>query len=156
MAANDLGISAFAKPAHAASRVPARTILARLPQAKPGRVFSVGPDGTVEANSAVLAYAAAPSDIDAPFDAVMAGPHIATIEPDDSDLYRPRPRPDPNAVLGWLDGRALGQFAPGQHDWVRNPLPASVFEPSSRNAWRRASTSRRGANRKRVRPRSRR
>ena len=36
---------------HAPSRVPARTILARLPQAKPGRVFSVGPDGTVEANS---------------------------------------------------------------------------------------------------------
>ena len=31
-------------------------------------------------------------------------------------------------VLGWLDGRALGQFAPGQHVWVQNPLPASVFQ----------------------------
>ena len=30
-------------------------------------------------------------------------------------------------MLGWLDGRALGQFAPGQHVWVQNPLPASVF-----------------------------
>ena len=31
-------------------------------------------------------------------------------------------------MLAWLDGRALGQFAPGQHPWVQNPLPASVFE----------------------------
>ena len=46
---------------------------------------------------------------------------------EDDGLYRPRPRPDPRDVLGWLDGRALGQFAPGQHVWVQNQLPASVF-----------------------------
>jgi spore germination cell wall hydrolase CwlJ-like protein len=44
----------------------------------------------------------------------------------DDEGYRPRPRPDPAPLLAWLDGRALGQFAPGQHAWVRNPLPASV------------------------------
>ncbi len=101
----------------------------------------------MEANSATLAYAAPNSDdIQAPFDAVLASPKAADDQATDQtpadqlaeadatggtdqgsdDPYRPHPRPDPRMVLSWLDGRALGQFAPGQHDWVRNPLPDGV------------------------------
>jgi hypothetical protein len=121
----DLTYSTFALPAHRASL---RTALARTPQPKPGGVFTIGPDGAVEANSTVLAYAAPTHDITAPFEAVMGGPRISALQDEDTDsFHRPRPRPDPDIVLDWLDGRALGQFAPGQHEWVRNPLPASVF-----------------------------
>ena len=117
--------SAFLKPTLDDRRAIA---LARLPHAKPNDVFMVGPDGSVEANSAVLAYAPTVAGIEAPFAAVMSGngPRIVDIPAD--GLYRPRPRPDPTEVLSWLDGRALGQFAPGQHLWVQNPLPASVFD----------------------------
>jgi len=108
--------------------------LARLPQARPNHVFVMGPDGTAIANSSVLAYAAPASGIEAPFDALIGEPRMAEVTEValpavDDGIYRPRPRPDPNIVLSWLDGRALGQFAPGQHPWVQNPLPASVFEP---------------------------
>jgi len=126
----DVTFSTFALPQH--HRMPMRTALARVPHAKPGGVFTIGPDGAVEANSSVLAYAAATPAIEAPFAAVMSGgPSISPISPEDQEardgLRRPRPRPDPDSVLSWLDGRALGQFAPGQHDWVRNLLPQSVF-----------------------------
>jgi hypothetical protein len=98
--------------------------LARLPAAKPARVFTADADGVASANPDVLAYApAVANDITAPFDAVLGGAQIV----EDDGLPRPHPRPDPNIVLGWLDGRALGQFAPGQHDWVQNQLPISVF-----------------------------
>jgi hypothetical protein len=117
--------SAFLKPTLDDRRAIA---LARLPHARPDHVFIVAPDGSMTANSAVLAYAPTVAGIEAPFAAVMSGhgPRIAEI-PDDG-VYRPRPRPDPTEVLSWLDGRALGQFAPGQHSWVQNPLPATVFE----------------------------
>jgi hypothetical protein len=117
--------SAFLKPTLDDRRAIA---LARLPHSRPDHVFTVAPDGSLEANSAVLAYAPTVAGIEAPFAAVMSGngPRIAEI-PEDG-LYRPRPRPDPATVLSWLDGRALGQFAPGQHAWVQNPLPASVFD----------------------------
>lgn len=100
---------------------PGKTVLARLPARKPA-VRERGTEATT-----LLAYAEAPSGLDAPFDAVMGGTRQADAA--DDDLYRPRPRPDPDTVLTWLDGRALGQFAPGQHPWVQNPLPQSVFEP---------------------------
>ncbi len=104
--------------------------LARLPQARPNRIFIIGPDGTAIANPMVLAYAEPPSRLEAPFDALFAEPKTASAgEPVDDGIYRPRPRPNPAEVLAWLDGRALGQFAPGQHPWVQNTLPASVFEP---------------------------
>ena len=74
-------------------------------------------------NPDVLAYAPPTPGITAPFDVLLGGARIV----EDDGLYRPRPRPDPRDVLGWLDGRALGQFAPGQHVWVQNQLPASVF-----------------------------
>ncbi len=123
----DIAYSTFAHLPHR----PPRTALARLPHAKPGGgVFTIDPDGAVEANSAVLAYAAQTPAIEAPFAAVMGGPRLSALPQDETDdgLPRPRPRPDPDTVLSWLDGRALGQFAPGQHDWVRNPLPQSVFD----------------------------
>jgi Cell Wall Hydrolase len=129
----DITYSTFALPPH---RAPIRTALARMPHAKPGGVFSIGPDGAVEANSAVLAYAAQSPELEAPFAAVMGGPRVAAVPDDQTDedgLRRPRPRPDPQLVLNWLDGRALGQFAPGQHDWVQNPLPESVFNDKQQN-----------------------
>jgi hypothetical protein len=103
--------------------------LARLPHSKPDHVFTIEADGSYTPNSAVLAYAPTVAGIEAPFAAVMSGngPRIVTEIPEDG-LYRPRPRPDPDTILSWLDGRALGQFAPGQHEWVQNPLPASVFD----------------------------
>lgn len=103
--------------------------LARLPQAKPNHVFTFGPDGELAANSAVLAYAPSTAGITAPFDAVMNGSGPRMVDIPEDGVYRPRPRPDPEMVLDWLDGRALGQFAPGQHPWVQNTLPVSVFEP---------------------------
>jgi spore germination cell wall hydrolase CwlJ-like protein len=131
----DIAYSTFALAPRPA---PVRTALARMPHAKPGDVFSIGPDGAVEANSAVLAYAAPTESIEAPFAAVMGGPRVAATPDQSADedadgLRRPRPRPDPNLVLDWLDGRALGQFAPGQHNWVQNPLPLSVFEAKEQN-----------------------
>jgi len=98
--------------------------MARLPHAKPEVDWPIGSRGP-QVGPAVLAYAPAASGIHAPFDAVIGG--IGTDLSADDDAYRPRPRPDPEAVLTWLDGRALGQFAPGQHDWVKNPLPDSVL-----------------------------
>ena len=132
--ATDITYSTFALP----HRAPLRTALARMPHAKPGGVFSIGPDGAVEANSAVLAYASSSPDLEAPFTAVMGSPRVEAAPDQTSDesadgLPRPRPRPDPKSVLSWLDGRALGQFAPGQHDWVRNPLPESVFNDKQQN-----------------------
>ena len=99
------------------------TVIARLPQAKP-KGLTQEERRQVVTTSAVLAYAPQPSTFDAPFDAVLRG------EPDDivarEETNVPRPRPDPENLLAWLDGRALGQFAPDQHDWVKNPLPDSV------------------------------
>ena len=117
--------SSFLKPTLNERRAIA---LARLPHAKPGQVFILGPDGMLTANAAVLAYAPTGAEIEAPFAAVMSGNGPRMVEIPEDGLYRPRPRPDPETVLSWLDGRALGQFAPGQHSWVQNPLPASVFD----------------------------
>jgi hypothetical protein len=98
--------------------------LARLPLAKPVQVASTDAEDFAAANPDVLAYAPSTADdINAPFDALLGGAQIV----EDDGLPRPHPRPDPETVLGWLDGRALGQFAPGQHDWVQNQLPISVF-----------------------------
>ncbi len=113
--------ASFAKP-----RSP--MMLARLPHAKPEIDWPAPPVAIAAATSNALAYAPAASSISAPFDAVMGKLHTGeTIE--DDGLYRPRPRPDPEQALAWLEGRNLGQFAPGQHPWVQNPLPASVFLP---------------------------
>ena len=109
-----------------APRDPARLALVRLPQSKPEAVWPLdrtrsGAEGTL------LAYASAEIPITAPFDAVMGDLRGSALDQDDG-IYRPHPRPDPEQVLGWLEGRALGQFAPGQHPWVQNALPASVHE----------------------------
>jgi len=110
----------FSKP-DAASKV------ARLPQAKPEIDWPFAPATVTAAASSALAYAPTRASITAPFEAVMGGLRVS--ETLDDGIYRPRPRPDPDTVLTWLEGRALGQFAPGQHPWVQNPLPASVFLP---------------------------
>jgi len=73
--------------------------------------------------SPVLAYAPPSESIEAPFDAVIGG---EAQTPAGESSFTPRARPDPAKVLTWLKGRALGQFAPGQHDWVQNELPAVV------------------------------
>ena len=124
-AAAQLIYSSFLKPTLDDRRAIA---LARLPHAKPDHVFVLGPDGSMTANAAVLAYAPTVAGIEAPFAAVMSGNGPRMVEIPEDGLYRPRPRPDPETVLSWLDGRALGQFAPGQHPWVQNALPASVFD----------------------------
>ena len=62
-------------------------------------------------NDAVLAYVSPETDLEAPFDALLGqAPRIAE---EDDGLYRPRPRPDPNTVLSWLGGRALGRLTRG-------------------------------------------
>jgi hypothetical protein len=124
-AAAGLIYSAFLKPTLDDRRAIA---LARLPHARPDHVFILEPDGSMTANSAVLAYAPTVAGIEAPFSAVMSGNGMRVADIPDDGVYRPRPRPDPAQILSWLDGRALGQFAPGQHAWVQNPLPATVFE----------------------------
>ena len=122
LAAIETGYSAFVRPA---PRNPVATLaLVRLPQVKPEAVWPLerAPAG---AEGPLLAYASAEIPIVAPFDAVMGDLRGSALDQDDG-IYRPRPRPDPEQVLGWLEGRSLGQFAPGQHPWVQNALPASV------------------------------
>jgi hypothetical protein len=48
---------------------------------------------------------------------------------------------NPAEVLSWLEGRNLGQFAPGQHPWVQNPLPAAVFLPDPERPFHRLPDS---------------
>jgi hypothetical protein len=98
--------------------------LARLPQAKPIAVWSMPESGPQP--SPLLAYARAPSPIEEPFQVVLGLRRAVTEEADDG-LYRPRPRPGAEVLSAWLGGRSPSQFTPGQHDWVQNPLPASVY-----------------------------
>jgi hypothetical protein len=74
----------------------------------------------------LLAYARAPSTIDEPFRVVLGELRTATDDADDG-IYRPRPRPGDEVLAAWLDGRSPAQFLPGQHSWLQNPLPASVY-----------------------------
>jgi hypothetical protein len=123
-AEEELTRSVFAKPE------PAAVVMARLPQAKPEvewPLSSGDQDFATDAASPLLAYAPAASSIEAPFDALMGG-LLPSTAGDDLAINVPRARPDPDQVLTWLDGRALGQFAPGQHYWVRSKLPESVHE----------------------------
>ena len=113
--------STFVKPKRETSPV---VVATRLPQAKP-EIDWRRPGAAVSVEtSTVLAYAPAAQTSEAPFDALLGRTLNDALA--DDDTHMPRPRPDPDEVLTWLDGRALGQFAPGQHDWVKNPLPASV------------------------------
>jgi hypothetical protein len=125
-AAEEVLFSAFAK--HQIADAPAVIALARLPQSKPEVVWPINRPSK-DTTPLALAYAPAVRGIEAPFDAVLSGARAHSPRPGDIDVYMPRPRPDPDLVLTWLQGRALGQFAPGQHAWVQNPLPDIVFEP---------------------------
>ena len=119
-AALDVAYSAFVQPAVE------RSILARLPQPRPS--FDV-PQASAEGST--LAYAPSDHSIDAPFEAVIGEPklghgNLAAIDPNAPNV--PRPRPDKPSLVGWLAGRNVNQFKPGQHGWVTNPLPPSVWE----------------------------
>jgi hypothetical protein len=98
--------------------------LARLPQSRPMPAWSAPADAATP--SPLLAYARAPSSIEEPFSAVLGELRTAMEEPDDG-LYRPQPRPGDEVLSAWLGGRSPGQFASGQHDWLQNPLPSSVY-----------------------------
>jgi hypothetical protein len=115
-------VSIFVTPSASAAR--SAIADARTPVARPSGPINRGYEHQIA--STVLAYAPARSEIEAPFDAVMGGLRAPGDEAADGNM--PRPRPDPALVLTWLNGRALGQFAPGQHAWVQNPLPASVLD----------------------------
>lgn len=117
--------SAFLKPAAPAIR---EVALARLPQAKPEVERPIGDRQVPGSTLTALAYAPGESGIEAPFTALLGGLRTEEAPASALDFNMPRLRPDPESVLAWLDGRALGQFAPGQHAWVRNPLPASVLD----------------------------
>jgi hypothetical protein len=99
---------------------------ARVPHARPKAIASA-PDAAA-AYSPMLAYARAPDAIDEPFRAVLGELRTTVAEeaPGD-DGFRPRPRPGDDVLDTWLDGRTPGQFAPGTHAWLQNPLPASVY-----------------------------
>lgn len=122
-AAVQTAYSTFVKPARRPSGP--TLVLAGLHRIKPEADWPIEQDGA--AAGPLLAYAPADDPITAPFDAVI-GDLRGSDPSDDGDAYLPRPRPDPDEVLGWLEGRALGQFAPGQHPWVQNPLPPIVHE----------------------------
>ena len=126
----DVAYSAFVQP------VVSKAILARLPQPRPS-FDSLGKQRVAEDNRApradqsALAYAPPSQSIDAPFAAVIGEPTIgdgdlAAMDPDAPNA--PRARPGKPTLLGWLAGRNVKQFQPGLHEWVTNPLPASVWE----------------------------
>jgi spore germination cell wall hydrolase CwlJ-like protein len=104
----------------------APAIAARRPQPKPDRPHATAraEDDVIE-SSPLLAYAPATRRHDAPFDALIGGGRAAY--EDDTETQVPRPRPSHQAVAEWLDGRPMAQFAAGQHEWMQNPLPASVY-----------------------------
>ena len=124
----DVAYSAFVQP------TVSKSILARLPQPRPSfdarREEDVADARAPRADQSALAYAPASQSIDAPFAAVIGEPTLdgglADIDPDAPNT--PRARPGKPTLLGWLAGRNVNQFQPGQHDWVTNPLPASVWE----------------------------
>ena len=120
---DEVAYSRFSKPADAAE--PDVVVATRLAKAKPEIDRRRPGDGVSVPTSTVLAYAPATAMSEAPFDALLGGTRSDDSAGADA-ANTPRPRPNPDEVLTWLDGRALGQFAPDQHDWVKNPLPASV------------------------------
>ena len=122
LAAAEVVHTAFAR--EVSPHIKSAIALARLPQAKPAVVWSV--PGEAARPSPLMAYARAPSPIEEPFAVVLGLRRAVTDEPDDG-LYRPRPRPGEEVLSAWLGGRSPAQFAPGQHDWLQNPLPASVY-----------------------------
>ena len=115
--------SAFVKPVDTKSAQPALLAHVRGGRSDKDRAPSRGK----RLNVSRLAYAPEPSTIAAPFDAVLGGVRNDVVDQGGDHDFVPRARPDPDKVLYWLEGRALGQFAPGQHAWVRNQLPKSAF-----------------------------
>jgi spore germination cell wall hydrolase CwlJ-like protein len=102
--------------------------LAQFPQERPETSVAqsrAGKDDALDLASPVLAYAPANSDHEAPFDALMGG---VEGDKDEAAVYMPRPRPDDDVVEAWLDGRNAAFFTADQHEWMQNPLPASVHE----------------------------
>jgi spore germination cell wall hydrolase CwlJ-like protein len=112
-APQQLAYATFQRPAVMVAQLPAKRPAAEWPL-RGAAPAETGPE------TAALAYAPAGRDIEAPFEALMGGA--------DEGLPVPRPRPDDATLSAWLDGRAPGQFATGQHAWVSNPLPASVHD----------------------------
>jgi hypothetical protein len=122
----------FARSTHLAIAAPAfvrqapvEVALERLPLMKPEVEWPISGEAVNRA-PVMLAYAPSDSALEEPFDALMGD--IRPSAEETTEVWRPRPRPDPDTVLGWLEGRALGQFAPGQHAWVQNALPESVHD----------------------------
>jgi spore germination cell wall hydrolase CwlJ-like protein len=74
----------------------------------------------------LLAYAAPNPITNAPFDALIGDLRGTGDGPPTIDFFRRRP--SEAVVREWLSGRSIGQFAAGQHEWVVNPLPASVHD----------------------------
>jgi hypothetical protein len=97
---------------------------ARAPNARP-KAVAWSPDATTP--SPMLSYARAPDTIDEPFRVVLGELRTSTADEPQDDFYRPRPRPGDDVLTAWLGGRTPGQFVPGAHPWLQNPLPASVY-----------------------------
>jgi spore germination cell wall hydrolase CwlJ-like protein len=121
--ASDITYSAFAKPGASASETVA---VARAPVQKPEFRTRAARKG--KGAPSVLAYARAPREIEAPFDALLGAPREGkspqVAEPDAAFL--PRPRPNEATVAALVAG--LGTTQPEQHSWMNNPLPPSVEE----------------------------
>jgi spore germination cell wall hydrolase CwlJ-like protein len=124
-AAEQLAYSIFAPPA-APELSGARA--SQGPSIQLARVTAKRPADHGDALSdPVLAYAPEADPIQAPFDAVMGGIRSGDGSVAEDETL-PRPRPADAMLATWLDGRAVGQFAPGQHPWLQNPLPQSVHD----------------------------
>ena len=99
----------------------APAVAARHPQPKPDAPRAE--DDVIE-SSPLMAYAPATRRHEAPFDALIGSSRPSSEEL--TGVQVPRARPDEEVVEEWLDGRPMAQFAAGQHEWMQNPLPASV------------------------------
>lgn len=121
--ASAISYSTFTK--EAAGRA-SETIVARAPRAKGDRTARAVRKGKGAQSTSVLAYARAPRELEAPFDALLGSrPRQDSVEADKADsAFVPRPRPDEATVAALVAG--LGTTKPEQHAWVNNPLPSSV------------------------------
>jgi spore germination cell wall hydrolase CwlJ-like protein len=128
--ASDITYSAFAKSGAGASQTVA---VARAPVPKPEFRTRAARKGIGAHTPSVLAYARAPREIEAPFEALLGVPRKdKSVESAEADAaFVPRPRPDDATVAALVAG--LGTTQPEQHSWVNNPLPPSVKEAKEQN-----------------------
>ena len=120
---DEASYSAFAKPSADRST---DVVVARKAPSEFGAVAHLRRKRNPVQTSTVLAYARARSDeLEAPFEALMGGSRTGEAA-NTEGIFLPRPRPGEAIAAALVAGLRVAESAAEQHDWMSNPLPASV------------------------------